>query len=175
MPRQGGALHAFGRWLSARIGRERREKRRSLQRDQLELGVSSLVKRVARAHDLARVVERRRRNFFHLLGALRAVAPPLVSELPPGVCPLFYPLWVPDRDEVRARLRAENVEAGEGWPTFHPRCDGEEFPETERLRQHVLELPCHQDLGPTHVAHVARSALRALSRDRPRRSRVAEG
>jgi dTDP-4-amino-4,6-dideoxygalactose transaminase len=175
MPRQGGALHALGRWLSAQLGRERPERRRSLPRDQLELGVSPLVRRVARAHDLAQVVERRRRNFFHLLGALRAVAPPLVSELPSGVCPLFYPLWVPDRDEVLARLRAENVEAGEGWPTFHPRCDGGEFPEAERLRQHVLELPCHQDLGPVHVAHVARSALRALSRGWSRRSRVAEG
>jgi hypothetical protein len=36
---------------------------------------SPLVERVARAHALACVVERRRRNFFHLLGALGAVAP----------------------------------------------------------------------------------------------------
>ena len=175
MPRQGAAFRALGRWVSGRPGREGRGERRTLLREQLELGVSPLVKRVARAHDLAQVVERRRRNFFHLLGALRAVAPPLVNELPPGVCPLFYPLWVPDRDAVLARLRSENVEAREGWPSFHPRCDGGEFPEAARLRLHVVELPCHQDLGPAHVAHVARSALRALSRDRQRRSRVAEG
>jgi dTDP-4-amino-4,6-dideoxygalactose transaminase len=91
------------------------------------------------------------------------------------VCPLFYPLWVPDQDEALARLRAENVEAKEGWRSFHPRCDGAEFPDAARLRQHVLELPCHQDLGPAHVAHVARAALGALSRDRTRRSRAAEG
>jgi hypothetical protein len=96
-----------------------------------------------------------------------------MSELPPGVCPLFYPLWVPDRDEALARLRVENVEAKEGWRTFHPRCDGGEFPETARLRLHLVELPCHQDLWPVHVAHVARSVLRALSLDRTRRSRVA--
>ena len=88
-----------------------------------------------------------------------------MSELPSGVCPLFYPLWVPDRDEVLARLRAENVEANEGWRSFHPRCDGGEFPEAARLREHVLELPCHQDLGPAHVAHVARAALGALRRE----------
>ncbi len=105
------------------------------------------------------VVERRRRNFFHLLGALRGGAPPLVNELPTGVCPLFYPLWVEDKDEVLARLRAENVEAGAGWRAFHSRCDGGEFPEASRLRQHLLELPCHQDLRPAHVAHVARVAL----------------
>jgi hypothetical protein len=88
---------------------------------------------------------------------------------------LFYPLWVQDKDEVLARLRGENVEAGEGWRSFHSRCDGEEFPEADRLRRHLLELPCHQDLGPAHVAHVARVALRAVSRDRSRRSRAAEG
>ncbi|HET9158621.1 MAG TPA: DegT/DnrJ/EryC1/StrS family aminotransferase [Myxococcaceae bacterium] len=164
-----------GRWLPARFGTGRGETRRRTRRDPLGLGVSPLVDRIARAHEPPRIVERRRRNFFHLLGALRNAAPPLVAELSPGVCPLFYPLWVPDRDEVLARLRAENVEAGEGWPSFHPRCDGAEFPDAARLRQHVVELPCHQDLGPAQVTHVAQVALRALTRDRPRRSRAAEG
>jgi perosamine synthetase len=176
LPNQGRMLRGLGKWLSRHFRTGRRpEWARRFAREQLELGVSPLVQRIAQAHALARVVERRRQNFFHLLGALRGVAPPLVSELPPGVCPLFYPLWVPDRDEALARLRAENVEAKEGWRSFHPRCDGGEFPDAARLRQHVLELPCHQDLGPAHVAHVARAALRALSRDRTRRSRAAEG
>ena len=178
LPGQGGALRGLGRWFSRhfRTGRPRAGGQgRRIDRRQLELGPSPLVARIARAHDLARVVERRRRNFFHLLGALRGVAPPLVSELPSGVCPLFYPLWVPDREEALARLRVDNVEANAGWRSFHPRCDGTEFPEATRLREHVLELPCHQDLGPAHVAHEARAVLRALSRDRPRRSRAAEG
>ena len=175
LPAQGRALRRLGQWFSQRlrIGPRPQESAR-LARQQLELGASSLVERVARAHELGWVVERRRRNFFHLLGALRAVAPPLVSELPSGVCPLFYPLWVSDKDEVLARLRAEDVEASEGWRTFHPRCDGGGFPDATRLREHVLELPCHQDLGPAHVAHVARAAARALSLGRPRRSRAAE-
>ena len=177
LPNQGNALRRLGQWVSRRFrtGRRDDDGDRRVRREQLGLGTSPLVERIARAHALARVVERRRRNFFHLLGALRAIAPPLVSELPPGVCPLYYPLWVPDRDEVLARLRAENVEANEGWRSFHRRCDGQEFPEAARLREHVLELPCHQDLGPAHVAHVARAALRALSRDRTRHPRAAEG
>jgi dTDP-4-amino-4,6-dideoxygalactose transaminase len=172
---QAGALRRTARWLSRRFGTGRGEVDRRTRGDPLGLGASPLVERIARAHELARVVERRRRNFFHLLGALRGAAPPLVSELPSGVCPLFYPLWVPDRDEVLACLRAENIEVNAGWPRFHPRCDGGEFPDAARLHQHVVELPCHQDLGPAHVGHVARATLRALSRDRARRSRAAGG
>jgi hypothetical protein len=174
---RGRALRRLGVWLSChfRTGRRTGDGDPRVRREQLGLGASPLVERIARAHVLAKVVERRRRNFFHLLGALRGVAPPLVSELPAGVCPLYYPLWVPDRDEVLARLRAENVEANEGWRRFHPRCAGREFPEAARLREHVLELPCHQDLGPAHVAHVARAALRALSGDRTRHPRAAQG
>lgn len=175
LPNQGGALRRMGLWFSRHVELRHRKADGRRGRDPLGLGASPLIERIARAHDLAQVVERRRRNFFHLLGALRAAAPPLVSELPPGVCPLFYPLWVPDKDEVLARLRADNVEASDGWRSFHPRCDGGEFPDAARLREHVLELPCHQDLGPAHVAHVARAALRALSHDRTRRSRAAEG
>jgi len=177
LPNQGGALRRLGCWFSRhfRTGFPRIDAQGRIDRHQLELGSSPLVARIARAHDLARVVERRRRNFFHLLGALRSVAPPLVNELLPGVCPLFYPLWVPDRDEALARLRVDNVEANAGWRSFHPRCDGGEFPEAALLREHVLELPCHQDLGPAHVAHEARAVLRALRRDRARRWRAAEG
>lgn len=178
LPSQGGALQRLGAWFSRHLGRglaDPTPAEGGFDRRQLGLGPSPLVERVARAHTPASVVECRRRNFFHLLGALRGAAPQLVSELPAGVCPLFYPLWVGDKDEVLARLRAENVEAGVGWRVFHPRCDGGEFPEATRLRRHVLELPCHQALGPAHVAHVARVVLRALSRDRPLRSRVAEG
>jgi dTDP-4-amino-4,6-dideoxygalactose transaminase len=178
LPGQGGALRRVGRWASRHFrtpSPHPDDPGKRIDRQQLELGVSPLIEGIARAHELGRVVERRRRNFFHLLGALRGAAPPLVNELPSGVCPLFYPLWVADRDETLARLRAENVEANEGWPRFHPRCDGAEFPDAARLRAHVLEIPCHQDLGPVHVAHVARAVLRALRRDRPRRSRAAQG
>ena len=136
---------------------------RHFSRAHVNLGMSPLARRIALAQDLDAIVEARRRNFFFLLGRLRSVAPPLAGQLPPGVCPLFYPLVVPEKLELMERLRARGVETIDFWRHFHPACDPGEFPEVAGLRQTVLEVPCHQDLSPelmTLVADEVRAALR---------------
>jgi dTDP-4-amino-4,6-dideoxygalactose transaminase len=136
-------------------------------RAHVDLGMSALAKRIALAQDFTRVVEARRRNFFFLLGRLRDVAPPLFNQLPPGVCPLFFPLLVDDKPAVMARLRARGVETIDFWQRFHPDCDPAQFPEVAQLRRTVLEIPCHQDLTPDLVAVVA-DEVRAAVGKRPR-------
>jgi hypothetical protein len=126
------------------------------------LGMSPLAERIARRVDPAAVVAARRRNYFLLLGHLREHALPVFGELPPGVCPLFYPLVCEDKAAVRERLLALGVEAIDFWRTGHALCPPGAFPEVDRLRRTVLELPIHQDLGPEEVAHVARCAEEAL-------------
>ena len=58
-------------------------------------------------------MERRRRSYFHLLGRLRAVCLPVFAELPPGTCPLFYPLRVENKEKVLQALWARGIEAVE--------------------------------------------------------------
>jgi len=130
-------------------------------RAHVELGMSALARRIALSQDLASVVEARRRNYFFLLGRLRDVAPPLFNQLPPGVCPLFYPLRVEDKAEVMARLSARGVETIDFWRRFHPACDASAFPEVAELRRTVLEIPCHQDLTPERMAVVADEVRKA--------------
>jgi hypothetical protein len=131
-------------------------------RAHVDLGMSPLTKRIALGQDLAGIVERRRRNYFLLLGALRGVSAPLFSELPAGVCPLFYPLVVPDKAEVMARLAAEGIETVDFWRHFHPACDPARFPEVAQLRRTVLEIPCHQDLSAETVTQIAQAVRRVL-------------
>jgi dTDP-4-amino-4,6-dideoxygalactose transaminase len=121
------------------------------------LGMSSLSRVVLRSLDYEAIVAARRRNYFVLLGRLRDLAPPVFSELPAGVCPLFYPLTVNDKPGLRARLAARGVETVDFWSTHHPSCPEGAFPEVDLLRRRVLELPVHQDLAPDDVAFVARA------------------
>ncbi|AKU90661.1 DegT/DnrJ/EryC1/StrS family aminotransferase [Vulgatibacter incomptus] len=126
------------------------------------LAMSHLSRVVIGSQDFARIVERRRRNYFHLLGKLRGIAPPIFGELPPGVCPLFYPLQVGDKASALARLRAKGVDAVDFWRVAHPAVPAGAFPEAESLRRTVLEIPCHQDLEPADVERISACVAKAV-------------
>ena len=72
-----------------------------------------------------------------------------------GVCPLFFPVFVPDKHAAALALQHRGVDALEFWNEgVEP--DGREMSADARfLRTHVLELPIHQDLTPAHIDYVA--------------------
>ncbi|WNG16328.1 DegT/DnrJ/EryC1/StrS family aminotransferase [Cystobacter fuscus] len=141
-------------------------------RRHVDLGMSPFAHRIAQAQDLEAVVERRRRNYFFLLGRLRDVSAPLFNQLAPGVCPLFYPVVVDNKEHVLERLRARGIEAIDFWKHFHPACDASAFPEVAKLRRSIVEVPCHQDLTPEVMAEVATVVRGALVLERPERKNV---
>ncbi len=132
------------------------------ERAHVQMGAAKVVHRILAAQDFARIVEVRRRNFFLLMGRLRDVAPPLVQELAPGVCPLFFPLVVARKSEVRRGLAARGIEAIDFWRTGHPAVRPGEFSDVDRLRETVIELPSHQDLSPAAMEFVAQSVREVL-------------
>ncbi|HSP79033.1 MAG TPA: DegT/DnrJ/EryC1/StrS family aminotransferase [Myxococcaceae bacterium] len=138
---------------------------RHFDRRHVDLGMSPLARRLAEAQELEAIVERRRRNYFFLLGRLRDVSPPVFNQLPAGACPLFYPLVVEDKAELMARLNVRGIEAIDFWRHFHPACDASAFPEVVQLRRSIVEIPCHQDLSPEVMALVASEVRRALTSD----------
>jgi perosamine synthetase len=143
-------------------------------RAHVDMGISPLTLQIAQGLDMGQIVERRRRNFFFLLGRLRDVSQPLFSELAPGVCPLFYPIVVEDKPEVLQRLWAAGIHAVDFWRDHHPACHPSEFPEVMRVRNSIVEIPCHQDLDPqtlTRMAKVVRETLVAVQRPEPKRAR----
>lgn len=163
---RGGVRAAFAatRWRAA--GRHVATGTQRFDRSHVRLAMSSVSRRILEAQDYAKIVERRRRAYFHLLGRLRAVSPPVFGELPPGVSPLFYPLEVERKDEVLEALWRRGIEAVDFWRRGHPRLPWGLYPESDHLRRSIVEIPCHQDLEPPSVDRIADAVLEAVEEAR---------
>ncbi|QRK10821.1 DegT/DnrJ/EryC1/StrS aminotransferase family protein [Archangium violaceum] len=128
----------------------------------VHFGMSAVAERVLRNVDADEVVRRRRANWLHLHERIGRPERATWSSLPPGVCPLFYALEVDDKDRALRLLWSRGIQAVDFWRSGHPAATCEHFPEVTALRQRVVELPCHQGLGPEDIEHVARVAREAL-------------
>lgn len=122
----------------------------------VDLAMSAVSMRVLDRMDFAAIRARRIANYRQLADRMRGAATPVFADLPAGVCPLFFPILVPDKHEAALALQARGVDALEFW---NDRVDlaGCEPGAAERFfHPHVLELPVHQDLTADHLDHVAR-------------------
>lgn len=115
-------------------------------RPQASLAMSRLSHSVLRAQDFSQIVERRRRNYLHLLGRLGHLVQPLFADLRPGICPLFFPCLVADKPQMMERLAARGLGEVNWWGPEHPAVPGGAFPEVDELRRTLITFPCHQDL-----------------------------
>lgn len=136
----------------------------NFNRAHVDLGISPLTLKIAHAQDMAQIVERRRQNYGFLVEQLGDLSPPLFETLPPGVSPLFYPMSVEDKPQVVEKMWAAGVGVVDFWRFHHPACDPAEYPEVMRLRNTVMEIPCHQDLDfetLSRMVGAVRKVLRA--------------
>jgi dTDP-4-amino-4,6-dideoxygalactose transaminase len=123
--------------------------------DDVDLAMSRVSERLIARLDFAGIRRRRVANYHQLAREIAGHVVPVFPVLPDGVCPLFFPVLVPDKQAAADALRRRGVDALEFWNESME--SGEEMgPAARFLRAHVLELPIHQDLTPAHIAHVAR-------------------
>ena len=121
---------------------------------ELQLGMSALSAHLLRRFDFSQVVARRRANFRRLAERLEGSATPLFATLPDGVCPLFFPILVPDKHAAAQALLARGIGAVEFWNRGAiDACD--EGRDARFLRRHLLELPIHQDIGAAQLEAIA--------------------
>jgi dTDP-4-amino-4,6-dideoxygalactose transaminase len=121
----------------------------------VNLGMAGLSRRLLPRFDYEAIVAARRRNFEHLRSRLEGKATLLEKPLAEGTCPLFFPILVPDKGRASQALKARGVMATEFWNTGEPEATRERFPDTWYLRDHLLEIPIHQDVTPRQVDYVA--------------------
>jgi perosamine synthetase len=123
--------------------------------DDVDLAISPISSRLIERFDYEDIRRRRIANYQQLLRELDPGVTPMFPGLPNGVCPLFFPVIVPNKAEAADALRRRGVDALEFWND--PVGDGGEMgPNARVFRAHVLELPVHQDLSARQISHVAR-------------------
>jgi dTDP-4-amino-4,6-dideoxygalactose transaminase len=134
-----------------------------LDRGQYGLAMSSIGHRILRAQRFDQIAAKRQRNYRLLADLLMDIAPPVQGHLPPGVTPLFYPTEVDRKGEVLAELARRGVEGRNFWTNRHPLLPSGLFPESDLMRERIMELPIHQDLDEDAIADVARNLRAVLS------------
>jgi dTDP-4-amino-4,6-dideoxygalactose transaminase len=121
----------------------------------VNVGMSAVSSWLLHRCDWKTIRQRRRRNFLFLQERVAEGATLLFENLPEGVCPLFFPLLVPDKRNAAEALWRRGIGAVEFWNEGDPEANREAFPDVQFLRDHVLELPIHQDLTPRQLGYMA--------------------
>jgi hypothetical protein len=123
----------------------------------VNLGMSPICEALLRHFDYDAVVRKRRANYTALHERLAGKVPLLRGRLEDGVCPLFFPILVGDKASAARRLCNDGIEATEFWNYGDPAAVG--TGDAQYLRDHVLELPIHQDVTQPQIEHIARRVL----------------
>jgi len=158
----GEALHllkgAIGRNLTA-LGVERVPVGDiGFELDQVGFAMSPLSASLLRQFDYAAIRERRRANFLRLRERLGGQVPLAQRELEPGVCPLFFPMLVRHKAAVARALQQRRITAVEFWNHGDPEAE-HGASDARFLREHLLELPLHQDVSPEQLDYMADQVL----------------
>jgi dTDP-4-amino-4,6-dideoxygalactose transaminase len=128
----------------------------------LQYGCSPWVNRLMAPIDPGDVIARRRSNFMTMLSHLQGKAQPVLTDLPDGVCPLFFPVMVENRKQVRERLAGKGIGSVLYWSHSHPSCPMDLAAEVAPWREKILELPIHQGLTSEQVERIAKTLLEVI-------------
>jgi len=119
-------------------------------------GISGLSKRIIDRTNFEEIKNVRRRNFEYLLNYFhkneRGILP--FNELPPGVCPLFFPIILESAEKsetLYTMLKNKGVVTHPWWDRFHPAVQWDEFPDVVYLKTRFFGIPIHQDLTLNHI------------------------
>lgn len=125
----------------------------------VNVSMSNLSHSLLKRFDYEKIRQKRRANFFLMHGRLAGKVTLLRDELEDGLCPLFFPILVPDKHSAAQALWQRGIGAVEFWNEGDPEAKGEGFSDAQLLRRHVLELPIHQDVTPAQVEYMADQVL----------------
>jgi dTDP-4-amino-4,6-dideoxygalactose transaminase len=117
------------------------------------VAMSPLCGELLKRFDYGSIRQRRRQNAALMRERLPDSLALLKEPMAEGVCPLFFPIVVAEKQAAAEALRRRGIGAIECWNLEYPRAvTGSD---ARFLRQHVLELPIHQDITAAQVEYMA--------------------
>lgn len=134
----------------------------------MKWGVSNITLKMVKGTDFSDLKEVRRRNFSLYLehfGRTRAEML-VVPDLPEGVCPLFFPVFVETgekRKTMYEAMKQKGVTTHPWWDMFHEAVPWRQYPDAVFLKTRLMGLPVHQDLTPEQVDRVIQEFERTYS------------
>jgi len=154
-----GAKRTAGRALSALGVRREPVGDTGFSVADADLAMSSMCHMLLQKLDYEAIRSRRRANFEQLRRALDGRVTLPRSDLPGGMCPLFLPLLVSDKEAASRELTRRGVGNVQFWNRGDAEADARMTPDVRWLRRHVLEIPIHQGLSASKVDYVAQQVL----------------
>lgn len=116
---------------------------------------------VARASYLATQAARAA-NYRFLLKRLESFVPEDFAHLPEGASPFAFPIQSDLKAELLNRLSRHGIAAIDFWSVPHPCLPAEDFPRAAALRESIIALPVHQELGVRELERIIESVLGGL-------------
>jgi dTDP-4-amino-4,6-dideoxygalactose transaminase len=126
--------------------------------------MSRLSRLIYKHFNASAIVTKRRANYLFLQGELRGVEGIrfLVPELPVGICPWVFPLFLEPGVEACAALRELGIPAVT-WNGVRPLdFESASFPDADFLYNNLVFLPVHQDLSAEDMRQIVQTVLRVL-------------
>jgi len=127
--------------------------------------ISNLTRHMLSNFSPQDIIQLRRKNYLTYLAALKNTdrIEPLHRELPPGVCPLAFPVIVPERNRTYAKLTAELIAVAPWWAGYHPDLPWDKYPDARFLKDNILALPVHQQLNTEDILFIADRLLKNVT------------
>ena len=128
--------------------------------------ISGLSKHILKRIDYAKIIKQRRDNYLSYQEMLEGVdaIKPVFKDLPEGVCPLYYPINIQNRDKICYELNKLSVSAISWWSGYHRAFSWENFPDACFLKNNTIVLPVHQDLRKDNIYFIVNNLKNIVSK-----------
>lgn len=113
-------------------------------------------------------------NYAFLLERLGRFVPEPFAHLPEGASPFAFPVQSNRKEALLDRLAKSGIVALNFWSVPHRSLSATSFPRAAELRNSVVALPVHQELGAAELERIVATALDGLGLPTENSAEVAE-